>query len=492
MSRAGLALALLSALLALPSTAHSSPAAAAAPAHVAGRAPRSTRYENTRRGDTHWTAYKNAAPDGAIAGYTSAVSVAPGALLQLHISTPYRYRVEISRLGWYGGSGGRRIACLPSCSSDEQGTAYSIPSPDPTTGELDAGWPVTDQVATGRTWTTGYYIAVFLLTSGPFTGKTAFYPFVVTPPRKLSTEILVQVPVNTWQAYNPWPGPTAGGKSLYASNSAGGKAAVKVSFNRPLMQQYQHPVFGREYQAVRWLEKRGYSLGYYTDTNVDANPGLLLKDKVDMVLGHDEYWTMAMRQGWDAARAAGHNLVFLGADIGTWQVRYEDGARTLVEYRLAKLDPESDPNLKTVMFRNLASPMPECELEGVQYDDHAPHPHPFDYTVTSAGAAKPLLRKAGFNAGDTLHNAVGYEWDAIVPGCPTPPLTDVFHLTAPAGTSNADAVLFRDPSGARVFSVGSNFAPYLLDSYGAPSGVKSDHRFQLFLAALLKRMLGHK
>jgi hypothetical protein len=447
--------------------------------------------ENSLPGDSYWTEYQKAAPANEIAGYTSEVSVAPGGTLGLHVSSTQAYRVEVDRLGWYGGAGGRRVACIPSCSGGEPAHAFTTPAPDPTTGELDAGWPVTDTIPIGTNWTTGYYLAMFVLTSGPDTGKTAWYPFIVTPPPGPSTDILVQAPVNTWQAYNPWPGPTSGGRSLYSSDSTSGRAAVKVSFNRPLMVGYQSVVFGREYQGIRWLERMGYNVGYYTDVDVDQDPALLTSHKVDMVLGHDEYWTMGMRQGWDLARSTGHSLVFMGADIGTWQTRYEDNWRTLVEYRKSSADPEPNPELKTIVFRNLPSPaMPECQLEGVEYSDNLQHPGPRNYTVTAAASGNPWIQAGGLQPGGTLVDAVAYEWDAVVPGCQTPPLTDLFHYSPAPGESPADAVTFRDPSGAQVFSAGSDQLTGLLDDYGVKVPQTTSSGLGAFMAAMLNDFIG--
>jgi hypothetical protein len=447
--------------------------------------------ENSLPGDSYWAQYQKAAPPNEIAGYASEVSAAPGGMVQLHVSSTQAYRVEVDRLGWYGGAGGRRVACIPSCTGGEPAHAFPTPAPDPTTGELDAGWPVTDTVQIGANWTTGYYLAMFVLTSGPDAGETAWYPFIVTPPPGASTDVLVQAPVNTWQAYNPWPGPPNRGRSLYGSNSAGGQAAVKVSFNRPLLVNYQSVVFGREYQGIRWLERMGYNVGYYTDVDIDQDPALLLNRTVDMVLGHDEYWTMGMRQGWDLARSTGHSLVFMGADIGTWQTRYEDNWRTLVEYRTAKADPETNPELKTMMFRNLSSPpMPECQLEGVQYDDHLQHPGPRNYTITEAAAGNPWIQAGGLQPGAILANAVAYEWDAIAPGCPAPPLTDLFHYSPAPGESPADAVTFRDPSGAQVFSAGSDQLTGLLDATDVKVPQTTSPALGSFMAAMLNDLIG--
>jgi hypothetical protein len=108
--------------------------------------------ENLLPGDSHWTAYKHLAPAAVIEGYSSESSVAPGEQLQLHVNSPASsYRIEISRLGWYGGAGGRLIACVPNCSSSEGPvTQTNSPIVNSTTGELDADWTVTDTVEIGR------------------------------------------------------------------------------------------------------------------------------------------------------------------------------------------------------------------------------------------------------------------------------------------------------------------------------------------------------
>src|SRR5262249_24567785 len=177
--------------------------------------------------------FANALPDNANAhaleGYAE-VSLFPGDMLHLHVSDAANqtYRVLLYRLGWYGGTGARLIACLPSCTTSKQGQAWPIPSPDPTTGYLNANWPVTDSYTLSAGAVSGYYIAKLLVTSGALNGKWTNVPFVVKAPPGQNAAILVQAPVNTWQAYNPW-----GGKSLYNFNSTHTHQAYKVSFNRP-------------------------------------------------------------------------------------------------------------------------------------------------------------------------------------------------------------------------------------------------------------------
>jgi hypothetical protein len=449
--------------------------------------------ENLLSGDSNWTAYKHLAPASVIEGYTSESSVAPGGLVHFHVNSPASsYRIEVSRLGWYAGAGGRTVACIPGCSSSEGPVTQSnTPIVDSTTGELDANWTVTDTLEVGEDWATGYYVAEFLVTSGEAAGKVAWYPIIVTPPPGDESVVLVQVPTNTWQAYNPWPGAGVG-KSLYGFMSSEGEAATKVSFNRPLTQRgtesvyYQDPVFGREIQAVRFLEREGYEVAYVTDGDVDRDPGLLLDHRLDLALGHDEYWSAAMRNGWEGTLAAGHNEVFMGADIGTWMVRFEDAGRTLVGYKYNP-DPVSPP---TTLFRKQDPPEPECELEGVQYDEAAGHAGLFGYTVTASAATNPWLEAAGLAAGDEIPASVGYEWDAVTPGCSTPPLEVLFHLPSTGTAGSADAVTYEAPGGGTVFSTGTNMFANMLDDYNdaTSKGQAADPRIQVFANALLAEL----
>ncbi len=84
-----------------------------------------------------------------------------------------------------------------------------------------------------------------------------------------------------------------------------------------------------------------------------------------MSVGHDEYWTKAMRDNLTAARDAGVNLMFLGGNDMYWQARYEDNGRTLVEYRSLTTDPDTDPATKTVRWTQLQPPNPQCTVVGL-------------------------------------------------------------------------------------------------------------------------------
>ncbi len=430
--------------------------------HALAAGPNPIQVENARPGAPSWIAA--AADPPAIEGYTSETSLAPGEILHLHVATtpPARYLVRVYRLGWYHGAGGRLVGCVPGCAVDEAGAPRGAPAPEPSTGRVRAGLPVTDVVTVPADAVSGYYLAQLALTNGPQAGRVDDVFFVVRNPTGADSQVLMQVPVNTWEAYNGW-----GGKSLYNFNSTEGTAANRVSFDRPYAQLGQSPL-AWEIQLVRFLEREGYDVSYQTDLDTHRDPAGLLRHRLVVDAGHDEYWTKEMRDGFDVARDAGTNLAFMGANDAYWQVRYEDDGRTIVGYKSAA-DPNPDWTLKTMLFRELVPPRFECALMGVQHQGgfrHSGEPQ-LDYVVTAAGAADPWLSGTGLGAGTVLPDLVGREWDSVpsyVPeACRKPGLTVLFHHDGASGP--ADAVRYTASSGARIFSSGSLQFSWALDAF---------------------------
>jgi hypothetical protein len=451
----------------------------------AAPAPNAIQVENARPGTTAWLARTG----GDISIYASEVGAIPGGNVDFHVSTAHRYRLLVYRLGWYGGDGARRVACLPACDRDEQGSAQpgAAPStlPASVAPPIRANWPVTDVLQTQAGWTSGYYVAEAVLTSGPDAGRVATTFFILrerTAAR--GSRVLVQVPVNTWEAYNYW-----GGASMYDID---GRRAYRVSFDRPFGELAQTPAWW-EIQLVRFLEREGVDVSYQTDLDTDRDPHSLLRHRLAMVAGHDEYWTSGIRHAFDAAVAAGTNLAFMGSNDAYWHIKYEDGGRTIFGYK-SMYDPNPDTADKTAMFREIGRP--ECMLMGVQHVRLTIVSHALDYVVTAAGAADPWLAETGFHAGDTIAGVVGREHDVLNPyprSCIHPGLKVLFHWDGGGVEQNGDAVRFTAPSGARVFASGAQQFSWALDGwrsdgalFPAPPvtpwlGVPVDPRVQRFM-----------
>ncbi|MCB9011902.1 MAG: PKD domain-containing protein [Actinobacteria bacterium] len=456
--------------------------------------------ENAKPGSPNWK-YPEA-PRGTVSdqyagtvntieGFTSDDSLVPGQQLELHVSanSGWAYRVEVYRLGWYGGAGARRVACSPSCSGSRAGVVQPPLTPMTSTGYRRAPWSVTDTVPVTTDWTSGYYIAQLLLTEGPYAGNARWVPFIVRTPAGSSSSILAQVPVNNWQAYNGW-----GGRSTYINKSVDGIAATHVSFDRPYWGA-MYDMFDHELGGIRFLEREGYDVQYATDRDVNDEPGLLLNRSMVLVNGHDEYWTSAQRDAFENARNQGVSLMFLGANIAYWQVRYADGGRTMIAYKEeAASDPEQSWSKKTDLFRNVGRP--ECQLLGIQYDNSWKiDAQVRSYRVDDTGLGHRWMNGTGFNANEVVTDTVGYEWDFITPGCSHPPLTRFFEWDGteiPGETlPPADAVGYTAPSGARVFSAGSLHFTRGLDSWRSYTwigGGPTNAKLQRFVRNVLNDM----
>src|SRR5206468_1713838 len=149
-------------------------------------------------------------PAYAIYGYAGRPSINCGESITFFISTARpRYDLEVYRMGWYGGAGGRLVFAK----SGPVGQNQPIPSPD-AEGMVAVNWQPSFTLQTAVDWVSGAYL-VKLITD---LGDVNYIPFVVRDDAD-GAGILFVVEVTTWQAYNAW-----GGKSLYDYNSNGGRA----------------------------------------------------------------------------------------------------------------------------------------------------------------------------------------------------------------------------------------------------------------------------
>jgi hypothetical protein len=207
-----------------------------------------------------------------------------------------------------------------------------------------------------------------------------------------------------------------------------------------------------------------------------------------IVDGHGEYWTSRIRDAFDSARDTGVNLAFIGANIGYWQVRYENDRRTVVGYK-ERPDPITDPTLQTTLFRSLSPPRYECALLGVQHQGSIRRAGmaPIDFAVNPPALGDRWFANTGFDAASLLPDLIGPEWDQVVSPkvastCTFANLTVFFHHEGAPG--NADAVRYIAPSGARVFSAGSLQFAWGLDTFGAADfghTAPADPRLQQFM-----------
>ncbi|PPJ63631.1 N,N-dimethylformamidase beta subunit family domain-containing protein [Cuspidothrix issatschenkoi] len=444
--------------------------------------------ENQKAGTTAWK-ITNLATNDEIAGYGDATSINKGQALNLKISLAQagQYRLDVYRLGYYGGKGGRLITSV----TDLNGVTQADPSiTNASTNLVECKWNTSYTLQTGTDWTTGLYL-VKLTDSG--TGKQNYIQFVLRDDNR-PADLGFQDAVATAQAYNNY-----GGYSVYDATSIGGKRAYQVSFDRPYAAAnlgltntdgYNcNNMLTWEYNMTRWLESQGYDVSYYTNLDASTNPLQLYSYNIFLSVGHDEYWSLDERNNVEQARDNGINLAFFSANTAYWQVCFDPSSsgqanRVMTIYKdisgigtAASIDPiaQTNPLAATTLFRSPEVNQPENALLGVGYVlDHGNIYRGYDFVVSNA--ADPYYANTGLKNGDKLRGLVGYEWDALLSNGFTPPGLVVLSQSPvrsnsilpplPPGTNPniSNAVRYTAASGAKVFSTGSIQWVWGLDS----------------------------
>jgi len=379
------------------------------------------------------------ARDHQIEGYATTSSGLPGEPVALRVSTSApSYRVRAYRFGAYAGGDAHRTwvsSRLPG------GTQPAARLADAGRRTVVAPWRTSLFVDTDG-WTPGLY--VFKLVAS--TGWQAHVPYVVSSPSAVGRTAVV-FPVATWQAYNDW-----GGYSLYKGAGVD-RHGWAVSFDRP----YPAPgatemLFGAMPVAVA-AERTGVPLAYYTDIDLDRRPDALVGATAYVSSGHDEYWTAGMRARVSAARAAGTNLAFLGANTMYWRIRLEDAGRVVVGYRHDAAQDPAPRAERTGQWRDAEDAAPENELTGMEYECF-----PVDAPFRVVSPHWWGFAGTGTRAGEELAHLVGVEADRVYPVASTPrPLEILAHVTYSCGGvgTSAESTYYTTPSGAGVFDAGT-------------------------------------
>ena len=394
--------------------------------------------ENKKEGTTEWS-LDNPALNREIEGYASHSSIHCGETIHLYVNTASpEYTITIFRMGWYDGKGGRKISLPIKCA----GHAQNIPLPTGDTGFIECDWTDPYALQTDPQWTSGVYVAKL---EEQQNGCQSYIIFVVRDDTHVP-DILFQLPVTTYQAYNFW-----GGKCLYIHGSGSntdwgtvsGDRAFKVSFKRPYARSnnsaaaygmgagdfftntrpvttHQYPISsaGWDYNMLRWLEKNCYDVGYISSMDTHKNPEVLTRTNIFLSSGHDEYWSHEMRNNVKNARDQGVNLMFTSSNTMYWQIRFEPSVldrgneSTMVCYKDFDADPVKDHTL-TVNFEEVPEQGTQASLIGVQY-----FIDPVQGDIKISDPGHWVFRGSNLKKGDRLKGLLGYEIDGVVAESP--------------------------------------------------------------------------
>ena len=441
--------------------------------------------ENRLPGDppTEWDI--NGWGDPTIQGFGHDISINRGETIFFKIKTDSTdYRIDIYRMGYYGGMGARRIDTIepsvklpqhqPEGLRDEATHLYDCGNwavsaswqapPDATSGiyfarlvrqDSDpASWRVDNSQESPAERPLASPHAYGALGHGRLANALreprASHIYFVVRHDNSNSDIIFQTSDTTWQAYNQY-----GGYCTYGRVNPGNPRGIgipprayKVSYNRPLKtRDYRavNMVFNAEYPCVRWLEANGYDVAYFSGVDSARRGEEIRKHRLFLSVGHDEYWSLEQRRHVEAARDAGVHLAFFSGNEVFWKTRWEpsiDGEqvphRTLVTYKEthdnAKIDPVAD--VWTGTWRdsrpfNPEGPQPENALTGTIFTVNAWRNDPL--IVPAKYAALRFWRNtevAKLKPGERavlLKGLLGHEWDEDLDNGFRPP--GLFHLS---------------------------------------------------------------
>ncbi|WP_209889826.1 DUF4082 domain-containing protein [Rhizobium leguminosarum] len=502
-------------------TALAAPAAAAA---AAAPTPNKIALENMKQGNpiSEWGLAGDGG--GTIQGFATEISTNIGQTVDFKIATnSTHYRIDIYRMGYYGGAGARKVDSIEKSLTTAQVQPHPIV--DMSLGLIDCGnWSVSASWQIPSDAVSGVYFAKLVREDG--TEDASIIPFVVRDDASTSN-IVFQTSDTTWQAYNAW-----GGASLYYGevpvdpaamigylppNCSCGLQAIgrasAVSYNRPIITNTSpvggsHDyIFGAESSAISWLEQNGYDVSYISGVDAARSGSLLLNHDAYLSVGHDEYWSAEQRANVEAARNAGVNLAFWSGNECYWKVRWEssiDGSgqayRTMVCYKETWGTSTDPSNVGTGTWRDprYADPgqQPENSLTGTMFTVDAYRSDtisiPYDYSNLRFWRNTAVSQ---LNEGDTynlVQNLLGYEWDSDVEngfrpdGLVNLSLSSIsvdtylrdYGTTVGSAVATHSLTMYRAASGALVFGAGTVFWSWGLSDNHQGATTSTDRNVQ--------------
>ncbi len=256
--------------------------------------------ENDKPGTTDWL-LRNTRVDPKtkyrcpwIEGYCSHTSLRAGDALEILVSTnpPSSFVIDLYRLGYYQGKGGRHLLRL--------GPFKGKVQPDPEVGEerlRECRWEPATKVVIPKDWPSGVYLGKLTAENE---GLQSYVVFIVRDDR--ACDFLFQCSDTTWSAYNRWPSQWSlyddGKKQWYWG------PGVRVSWDRPYgkycqildapLSQGSGEFLLWEFPLAFWMEKEGYDVSYISNVDTHADSEGLRRAKAWLSVGHDEYWSLDM------------------------------------------------------------------------------------------------------------------------------------------------------------------------------------------------------
>ncbi len=393
--------------------------------------------ENTLPGTYNKSQMETAAYTGdmSVAGFARQISYNVGETAEFCVNGDSE-EIEIFRVGWYGGTGFRRVETVVNTPAD-QSEGASISGGHGATSMTD--WTVTATWDIPEDAVSGVYMAgIHNAAENDF-----FYATFVVRDDDAVADIIYKTSDTTWgAAYNYFGTPAApNGKNLYGSGTGVGnimERCVAASYHRPVITRgtvIQTYWWACELPLIRFLERNGFSVKYISSVDLDKEGYSLLAGKGSIFLssGHDEYWTTPMRDAVETWRdvAGGHSIFMSGNEV-FWRARFEHVGDESILWCYKDTMPgptsalprnagdEFDPVTWTGTWRDTrwSEPRPEWFLTGTQFGMNGVYDYDVTVTKNPYGGLKQWGNTALVDNNITLVGAMGFEADHKKPTQP--------------------------------------------------------------------------
>ena len=483
--------------------------------------------ENQKEGTTEWQlTYVRTETwrSKSIEGYCSKTSVRSGESLDifLNAASSTDIAIDIYRMGYYGGKGGRFMKRLGPFSVRPQ----TVP-PIAENRLRECEWNLATTLKVPEDWISGVYLGKLSCTDHRY---ESYIIFIVRDDRK--ADVMFQTSDTTWQAYNKWPDTF----SLYDSDPPLQPLSGRtwVSFDRPYgkypqvvdqpLSQGSGEFLLWEYSLCFWLEQQGYDVTYCSNIDTHSDPSGLDRVKCFLSVGHDEYWSLQMFENVKSAVSRGLSAAFLSGNSLMWVIDlqrgdFTDGAAADAASGLSKKgvgripvksDPSGNPN-RTIHRIGRFGGFSEAEKKLGIMGPFAKDDWPNENTLIGArtmypfnGSADWIVSKpdhwifegTGMKKGDKIPGLVGWEHHgdpADIPGLEV--VAEGTTINGADAKSHYTATVYPGPKGNWVFNAATIYWSFGLavppgvitpnSHFGRPHGV--DERVQKITANFLKR-----
>lgn len=340
-----------------------------------------------------------------LACYTDRLSVRPGEGFALYASADKGpCALEIARVGAQ-----RRVVLRMSAVAVGE-------HPVPNHADRDGcGWPAALQVDVGRDWASGYYDIVLTDAAGEAT-----HHFVCVKPARgeVGAKAALVLATNTYHAYNYWGGANAycdvaalmsrrarlpeamaGAIGVLSTQRPFPQAVIAAREDAPRLVNLRKRGFGErpfaadpdwqrrhraspydgaagflnkwEHAFATWAEGEGIGLDYFTDHDLEAEPGVLEAYSTVILVGHSEYWTAGQRDAIERFVDGGGKLAIFSGNTCFWKVRFEDDGKRFICHKWRGFEADeaasNDPSVGTHLWSHPSFGRPEAQITGLTF-----------------------------------------------------------------------------------------------------------------------------